>query len=51
MVRLVKIEKVTNSENKYLWAADAESAPNYDSILIFKTLKSQNMIMECKDKT
>ena len=40
-----------NSENKYLWTANAESAPDYDSILIFKTSKSHNMIMECKDKT
>ena len=51
MVRLVKNEQVMNSENKYLWTANAESAPDYDSILIFKTSKSHNMIMECKDKT
>ena len=50
MVRLVKNEQVTNSENKYLWTVDAESAPDYDSILIFKTSKSQNMVMECKGK-
>ena len=39
-----------NSENKYLWTADAKSASDYDSILIFKTSKSQNIEMECKDK-
>ena len=50
MVRLVKNEQVTNSENEYLWTADAKSASDYDSILIFKTSKSQKIEMECKDK-
>ena len=52
MVRLVENEQVTNLKNKYLWTADAKSASDYDSILIFKfkTSKSQMMVMECKDK-
>lgn len=50
MVRLVKNEQVTNSEIKNLWTAESESGPNYDSIFIFKILKSHNMVMECKDK-
>ena len=50
MVRLVENEQVTNSEIKHLWTVDAESAPDYDSILIFKTSKLQYMVMDCKDK-
>ena len=40
-----------NSENKYLWTADAKSASDCDTIFIFKTSKSHNIEMEYKDKT